>query len=274
MDQGHMRDVPHTKQGIYAVTPSGVFLASTSAVDGPGMARMLRQALDKWKTLSKQERLLTDDPSKSVIQRWENNYPADGLVLKVYSRDLPRSEPQSNDWTGQAWNLDFAWFRKDEMTSLLPKDLTKGQSTAWPEALARRVAKLHLIDNVRGQTEGYEDANVIEASIKTEVTKVAKGLVTLRFEGSTKVSSTGKWDPSNGRGVGTKILGNATFDPQKGKFTAFEILAVGTRWGMQGHNFRERDLKENPIGFVLTLASDKPQERVPPAMIWRYGWRP
>lgn len=272
-----MRGVPNTKQGIYAVSPSGVFLASTNTIDADPMADMLRKALDKWKTLSKQERLLSEDPSQAKLDRSENRYPKDGLALKVVSRDMPRTGVP-NDWRANAWNIDYAWFRKEEMASMLPKDWSKGASVAWPEALAKRLVRFHLLDNVRGQTDAYEDKDVVEAALKTEVTKVAKGVVTLRFEGSTKASTTSKWpgadpDPQT-RGLGTRILGSATYDPQKGRFTAFELVAVGTRWGASRFNFREDDRKVAPIGFVLSMAADKPAERVPPAFIFSYGWQP
>jgi hypothetical protein len=277
MEEGHMRGVPNTKQGIYAVTPSGAFLASTNAIDGKNMAAMLQRALDKWKSMSKQERLLSEDPGKSspLIQRQENNFPADGLALRVLSRDIGRTD-LPDDWRGKAWNVDFAWFRKNEMAQLLPKDLTKGAAIEWPAPLARRLARFALVDNVRGQTDAYADKDVLEASIKTEVTKVAKGLVTLRFTGLTKASTSGQWHddnpPAGSRGLGTKILGNAVYDPQRGRFTSFEMLAIGTRWGMTRFNFREQDQKISPIGFALVLAEDKPSNRVAPAHVFAYGW--
>jgi hypothetical protein len=275
MEEGHMRGVPNTKQGIYAATPSGLFLASTNTLDGAQMAAMLRRALDKWKTLSKRERLLSDDPSKARIDRHLNQYPSDGLVLKVFSRDIERDD-LPNDWTGIAWNLDFAWFRKEEMAQILPRELSKGASVEWPEALAKRLARFHLVDNVRGQTDGYEEPAIVEAKIRSQVTKVAKGQVTLRFEGTTRASTTGSWpkDPDPGtRGLGTKIIGTATWDPSKGRFTAFEMVAAGTRWGASRFNFRENDRKPSPIGFVIQLAEDKPANRVAPAFIYMYGWQ-
>lgn len=270
-----MRGVPNTKQGIYAATPSGMFLASTNTLDGTQMANMLRRALDRWKALSRKERLLSDDPQSAVIQRQENNFPADGLALKIFSRDIDRTD-LPNDWRGKAWNLDFAWYRKTEAAQLLPQELTPGAVVEWPAPLARRLARFHLIDNVRGQADGFEDKDVLEASIRTQVAQAAKGLVTLRFTGATRASTSGRWhegDPPAGtRGLGTKLMGSATYDPQKGRFTAFEMVAVGTRWGMTRFNFREQDQKVSPIGFVLRLVEDRPSDRVAPAHIWGYGW--
>ena len=274
MEEGHMRGVPNTKQGIYAATPSGMFLASTNTLDGAQMADMLRRALDRWKSISKKDRLLAEDPAQSRIERTESRCPKDGLVLKVHSRDLERDD-LPNDWTAVAWNLDFAWFRRDEMRSLLPKELTQGAKVDWPEALVKRLARFHFLDNVRGQTDAYEEGNIVEAGLTTSVVKVARGVVSLRFAGATRASTTGRWpdtpDP-NTRGLGTKILGTAAYDPSKEKFTAFELVAAGTRWGMTRFNFRENDRKPGPIGFVLTLAGDKPQDRAAPAFFGQYHW--
>ncbi len=276
MEEGHMRGVPNTKQGIYAATPSGLFLASTNTLDGGQMADMMRRALDKWKTLSKKDRLLPEAPAAAGIDRSENRFPKDGLAFKVTSRDMQRDDLR-NDWTGVAWNIDYAWYRKEEISQLMPKELTKGAKVEWPAPLARRLARFHFIDNVRGQTDAYDDRSIVEAKLTTEVTKVSKGIVTLKISGSTKASTTGQWpatpDP-NMRGMGLTVLGTATYDPSKGKFTAFEIVAVGTRWGMTRFNFRENDRKVSPIGFVLQLVDDKPANRVAPAHFGGYNWQP
>jgi hypothetical protein len=277
MEQGHMKGVPNTKQGIYAATPSGLFLASTNTIDPGQMAQMLQRALDRWKTLSKKERLLSEDPKASAGLLQRATFPEDGLALKVYSRDLNRTD-LPDDWRGKAWNIDFAWFRKAEVAQLLPKELTKGAAVEWPAALAQRLVRFHLVDNVRGQTDGYEDKEVQEASIKTEIAKVVKGLVHLKFSGSTRATTANAWPaagaepPANTRGLQTQILGSGVYDPSKGKFTSLEIVAAGSRWGMTRFNFRENDQKRSGIGFVLKLVEDRPQDRVAPALVFRYGW--
>ena len=74
------------------------------------------------------------------------------------------------------------------------------------------------------------------------------------------------------RGFETTILGFATYDTDKKKFEAFEMVALGSRWGATQFNGRERDLEAGPVGVALTLSSGRSDERVAPARIWEYDW--
>jgi hypothetical protein len=70
-----------------------------------------------------------------------------------------------------------------------------------------------------------------------------------------------------------KLLGKATFDLAKKRFTAFELVAAGLRKGGTQYNGRPDDLGEHAIGFVFQLAGDSPSDRVAPAFVWAYRWR-
>ena len=71
------------------------------------------------------------------------------------------------------------------------------------------------------------------------------------------------------RGVVTKLLGTATFDPTTARFSKFEMVALGHRWGYTTFNDRQRDKKSNPLGFVFQLADPDEPPNVP-AFIWGY----
>jgi hypothetical protein len=323
-EQGHYagRARPtSTRQGTYAAAPSGVLLASINNNDPRRMEGMLREALDKWESLPREQRLALDvpddaDPQKS---RWmDRHYPADGLVLCVYSRDLPRAanwfEPASpprcetplteegatsadkddpprprderpwwRNWREHAWNQDFAWFRKAEARQWLPDNPSPGAEHAVPEALARRLARCHLFDNVRGQTIAYKDEDVRLATLTSRVRAIDGSRVSLRLSGRVRCETEGAWpvagfdDRENptpqSRSVAVRLLGRAEYDLAAERFTAFELVAVGVRWGGTQYNGRHDDLSPAPIGFVFTLAGDGPAERTPPAVLWEYGWR-
>jgi len=276
MDEGMYRDRRDhpTRQGIYAVTPSGVLLADINTTQADAMRDMLRGALARWKELAKSERLLSYDPEsrRAEIRRQEQWFPADGVAMRVYARDLPRGRVPA-DWRGKAWNLDYAWFRRDELRALLPQRVQKKVVKSWPEALVRRVARCHLTDYVRGQTTPHDVDHVHEASLTTEVVTVKKNEVELRFRGGVQICS-GPWtEPPDGartRGVSTTLLGRAIWDRRQDRFTQFELVAVGTRWGRTEYNFRQDDLAPSPIGWVFRLAPDG--ERLAPAALDEYGW--
>ncbi len=286
-EQGHYagRTQPTgTRQGIYATAPSGLMLASINTNDPQKMAAMLKRALEKWNSTRESERMQTGDPSAETVKldRPEQRYPKDGLVLRVFSRDLP-GEQQPSDWRADAWNQDYAWFRAEEARSLLPSDLRKGETAHVPEALIRRLARLNFVDNVRGQTIDYSNEDVKLAVLDSEVLSVAHGIVTVRFRGATRAEHEGIWaldglkdtqGPAKHKiGMNLELFGSAEFDTAKSRFVSFEVLAVGRRFGATQYNGRHDDMEQAPVGFCLSLAGDTPAEHVAPAFYWAYGWR-
>lgn len=274
-----------TRQGTYCVTPSGVLLGSANTRDPRRMAELLRTSLEKWKTLSREERLLPFDPATIVIERPEDRYPVDGLVLRVVSRDLPR-DPETRDpadWRTHAWNFDHAWFSRAEVERLVPREFAVGATYELDAALTKRLVRLHLVDNVRGQTAGYADRAVKEARLSGTISAVDGNTVTIAITGRASQSDqrtdtddrTGDNAASDEpqRGVAVELLGSAVFDTESRRFTAFDLVAVGTRFGTTRFNQRHDDRAAAPIGFHLHLAVDHPTARVAPAEFWEYGWR-
>lgn len=276
MNEGIYRDrLGHsTRQGIFAIAPSGVLLADINTTRPGPMRQMLQRALRAWDELPKSERFLPYDPKtrRAQIQRKEQRFPKDGVAMRVNTRDLPRQGLPA-DWRAKAWNIDYAWFRADELRALLPKTVKKKATQPWPQPLVNRIARLHLTDYVRGQTTPYSAAQIYEASLETEVLKVKKGKVELRFSGKARLC-TGTWsdrpDGNATRGVNATLLGKATWDRRRDRFTTFELVAVGVRWGKTQFNFREDDLDPSPIGWVFKLAPEA--ERIAPAALGAYGW--
>lgn len=273
---GHYRRPGATRQGTYAVTPSGVLLDSLNSNDPERVAGMLRRALAKWQTLTREERLLPDDPQKQVaeIKRPERFYPKDGLVLYVTSRDMPRGpekeKPAKEDWRQLAWNQDYAWFTRGEARQFLPAEPEVGKKHDIPLPIVHRIACAHLVDNVRGQTAPFEESQVKKARLVAEVTAVDRNLVTLRLEGETRTEAEG----TRPHGLDTRLLRKATYDLTKERFQSFEMVALGSRWGGTQYNVRRGDLDEAPIGLLFTLAGDGPCERVAPAFNQHPVYRP
>jgi len=283
-EQGHYagRTRPTaTRQGIYACAPSGAFLDSVNTRSADRVIRMLKSALEAWEALPEEDRY---DEDRNALEapsreRWEKLYPEDGLVLRVISRDLPRDEPVDG-WHATAWNLNHAWFRQDEAKAFVPETLEAGTTAKIPEKLARRIAAMHLIDNVRGQTLPFGFDDVERAEIRAEVVHATDEYVGLKFTGETRAVATGTW-PVRGfhdrnapseqeRGVETTILGYGTWDRESQRFISIELVALGTRWGGTQYNARGEDLEPQPIGFLFTLGDE--DDRIPPAHIWKYNW--
>src|SRR5262249_19342745 len=115
------------------------------------------------------------------------------------------------------WNSDMVWFSAAEAPALVPTQLRVGAVQQVPAALVRRLARLHLFDNVMGQGIPFQDRSVEVATLTATVTAAQGNRVELRLAGQTRTN-----EPQ--RGVETRLLGRATFDRGAGHFTAFELL--------------------------------------------------
>lgn len=272
---GHYRRPGTTRQGTYCATPSGILLGSMNSNDPKRIADLLEKSLAKWETLKREERLLPTDPRKQLaeIKRPERHYPEDGLALNVTSRDMPRGAdktPARPGWRELAWNQDFAWFTKGEAKQFVASEAKVGKKHDLPLALVQRIACVHLIDNVRGQTSPFEVSQVKKARLSTEVTAVEGDVVSLRLEGETHTTMEGRRD----HGLDVRLLGKATYDRAKDRFLTFELVAVGSRWGSTQLNGRRGDTDTAPIGILFTLAADSPCERIAPAFLRHPLYRP
>ena len=285
-EQGHYagRTQPtSTRQGIYATTVDGRLLASINHNDLARMVAMLEKAWAAWEAIPAAERVPPGGwDGKEGLRRLEDRYPVGGLVLRVTSRDLPRAKPPKEDWRAKAWNLDYLWFRADEAAALVPDPPSPGAERPWPRALADRLVRLALLDNVRGQSPPAEASAVDweRTRVVSRVVAVEDGRVRLAVEGTGRWEARGRWrvegerEPSErARGFEGTLLGSGTWDPKAKRFTALELLAAGLRWGATQYNVRQDDPGPAPIGYLLELAGDSSAERVAPATIWEYGWR-
>lgn len=282
-EQGHYagRTVPSaTRQGQYACTPDGTLLASINTREAEKLLGMLDQALQRWQALGSPTEPIPESYAPDPRFPGLSLYPHDGLVLRVYSRDLPRAvDTRPADWRVRAVNYDFAWFTRDEMLSLLPPRPHEGQRYAVPWPVVRRLARFHLLDNVRGETPAWKEDEVRAAAMMIEVVAVEPPLVHLRLDGTVLNVARGTWAvrpfyekyPDMERGYHCRLYGCLTFDQAQQRFVRFDVLAVGDRWGGTEHNVRWDDLDPAPLGIAFELSGDVPQERIPPhANLWDY----
>jgi len=256
-EQGHYGGVTiptNTRQGIYAMTPDGVLLASENARDPRVVVAMMRGALARWSTRSQDSARAMPAGASSI----EVAHP--GLVLRVYARDLPVGDAVTGDW-----NQDHLWLTVSEARALVPSGAVGARAVA-SEDLALRIACKHLVDDVHGQSIAFPVEAVEQAVLGSEIVALEGGTVTLRFTGSMRASHTGIW-PIRGsedvaspaeqvRGYDMDLLGRGVFDRDAGQFRTLEIVAAGMRWGATQYNWRADDLAPRPLGIVFVLCED------------------
>lgn len=269
-EHGHYGGRPGTtRQGIYVCSPSGKFLASVNSNNADRVLAMMERGLRAWKALSEEERRRPPDAQFQPEHRWEDSYPADGLVLTQITRDLPLACTPDAPCEVK-WNQDHVWFSKEEARRWLADDPTVGSRHEVPWDIVSRLARLHLVDSVKGQTARFSERGVDGSAIRTEVVERTGNLVGLKITGQTRGESPGFGRRASPHGVVTRLLGHATYDLDKEAFVEFELIALGRRWGHTRYNSRRRDPESGPLGYVFRLASPE-APRIAPAFVSSYN---
>lgn len=263
---------PSTTQGFYVFTPSG-HLLGRSWYKPEEVIQLLREASEKWDRIPKEERDALAKGARSVKEE-DALYPKDGFVIHSYLRDLPREKGSAR----KEWNQEFTWFKKNEARQFVPLKIKVGQQHEVPKFLVHRLARFTLIDSVVGGTLPYKDEHVKMANMTARVTDLNAGIANIEFEGNTAVEEVGEWSVFHDgkekgpqkRGCVFKIIGTAEFNVSNQKFTSFELVACGNRWGGTQFNWRDSDTDVAPIGVVCFMASKEPWERLRPLYLEQY----
>ena len=66
--------------------------------------------------------------------------------------------------------------------------------------------------------------------------------------------------------------GAVVFDRKQKRFTRFDLLAVGERWGGSLYNFRDTDLNRAPIGFAFQIIPNVDDNPTPPSYLAYYNF--
>jgi hypothetical protein len=193
----------------------------------------------------------------------------------VAARDLPReADTRPEDWRTIAWNLDYAWLTRDEARAIVPEPRELGARRDFPERVVRRLARFYLRDFVRGEPIAWPPEALRSGHLTAEIAAIDGERVVLAVRGAVHLEHDSVWTRSEDRverryptGYRCTLQGEATWDESRGAFVAFDLVAVGDRWGANQYNNREDDLGPAPQGIAFTLAGDAPSDRTPPHCI-------
>lgn len=260
-----------TKQGVYAMTADGEYLgAKFVGTRKNQVLKLMREALQKFDKLAKERGYRPKPvPVKKTNNSWIKRKAQSGLFLVSNSRDLPRGSDLNpgKGWQKWAWNQSWLEYTRSEMMSFIPRS---GRKAKVPDGVLRKMARKHLIDNVRGENPGWKSRDVRKIAMTTEILQAKNGFITVRLQGSF-TAYTGELGSSSQyrghdlvksgmQGFTSKLHGRAIFDTGAQKFIFFELVAVGTRVGGGKYNARGTDIEPAPMGvsFILEDQYDKP----------------
>ena len=240
-------------QGLYVATPDGRLLRSDHFHPDPKrVAAMLDASLAEWKPGPNSTPLPTRAATDGRLARTP---PEGGLILNVFTR-IPQRLTFGAQWTpNHATGRDHMWITRDEGRSLLPREWRKGASAPVPQAVAERLARFHLTDNVRGEPPMWRREDLRRAAMTLTVEDPAAGRL--------KLSGTVELRHGDERGYVAKLQGYLTYDRKRERFTRFDALSWGEAWG-EGPFTKGAPTGKFPLVVAFSLAGNSPADRVPP----------
>ena len=276
-EQGHYagRTKPtNTRQGLYVAMADGQLLASVNSTRARDVLQMMNRAAFKFRNLQSNAQPKISDQFKPD-QKYDISFPEGGMILRITCRDLPR--PSNSLHKTWRHNFDNAWLTADEVSSFVPQpddgegEIKDGLEYDIPSHVIARIAQFHLIDHVKGEAPWWNSSMVKEANASAQVVGVKEGRALIKLTGHVKCEEGRRTNvnPFNGQrdspqGIDLQLSGRLIWDIKQEKFTRFNWVAIGDRWGTATYNFRHRDLQKNPIGFVLELLPTVPENMTKP----------
>lgn len=224
-------DFSKTTQGFYLATPAGDLILYNNNRDPEKVLRLLREQLTRFE---KDPLLRTADvvTQRSVDERYTQEPPPGGLVVRVRSKVLDGYEPTTNKWRRifqTALSRDNLWVTAREADMLAQGDVS--------ESLAMRIARFHLVDNTRGEPLMWKANEVRKIELKID-----GGVVT----GRAKIVSR-----DGSRGFEGELYGKLKVT--SGKVQRFDLVALGDCWG-EGPYTRGAPEGRFPLAIAFELA--------------------
>ena len=271
-DQGPQKgDGGSTRQGVYCLTPKGKLLGFKNAGQIPEATyELMRQSLAAWKKLPAEDRKPFEiKPPVKVDSRYQRSLPSNGLVCRVFTRALDRSEQK---WFidancqlggGDEAGRDHLWIRSNELAGWLKPDLKRGDRLAFPPVIFRRILRFHLVDNTRGEPPFWLPEEIREDQLSAVVEESSPQGIRLRLEGKALLST----DPqiaNSSRGYDAALFGYMVYQPASQTVSEFELVAVGDHWGAGPHTRKARPGR-TPLGIYFSkIVPTRGADQIPP----------
>ncbi len=236
-----------TYQGLYCLGADGTYLSGKFARQSNEVAReTLTTGLARWQEITGEGDFQPEPvPTNRLALYGGEELRKGGLKLEVAYRDLPRGKVQrpGNAQFPNPYNLGWFDLKPAEAKAIATNSREK---SAIPDSVFRKLARTRLKDAVRGQMSDWEDGDIKDGQLFSQLVSSKGGIQTYQLSGSASMESGGlSFEP--------QFHGSATYDSSSGQFTDFRLIAAGQRSGKGGANGRATDLGPAPMAIALTL---------------------
>ena len=249
--QGPRNDFANgTSQGFYVATDGGHLIFYNNNRNPERLRRLMREALDAFNN-----RGVVGPPNidldglddRAPDARYNPSPPEGGLVVRVRAKVTAGHTP-SDDPTAtlfqNAVSRDNLWVREDEH-----HDLVHG---AFPDTLARRIARFHLVDNTRGEPALWHNTHIKTLDIHLDDDGTITGHIQLAND-------------EGDRTYDTFLRGQITVKDHA--VTGFTLAAEGTHHGVGRYTAIHAPEGDFTLAVTFALADpedEDPADAIPP----------
>lgn len=245
-----------TAQGFYVAGADGQeYVYSIGGRQRDAFMKVLDDGLAKFKA-SPPKPIKLDIPP---IKTWTRTPPKNGLVVRTISRVSPI--PAGADVRNSSIGRDHYWIFPEDISEIRN---SKGTSFPMPIKMARRLARFHLVDNVRGEPNRWRYDNI--RTLEIEMTRLSASR--FQFEGVYKLTNNEAHGGAE-KGIAGRITGFLTLNQTLSKALQFEAFAEGYAWG-DHENTSGAPPGKFPLKIAFRSVDDEISRSVPPQQ--SYFW--
>ena len=244
--QGPRKDMSQTTQGSYVASADGVLLGYNNNFGAQRLRNLMRGAVARKRDWSAEP--IEDFRPDSGYQ---HGIPEGAIVVQVNSKVLSGyAKPRSRHHLikQQSIGRDNMW--------ILPAEIDALKRGQFPESLATKLARFHLVDNTRGEPPMWSEQDRVALEIEMDDEGLVSGKVEFRTTDGT-------------RSYSAEILG--VIDVVDGNVERFDLVAKGMHEGMGKWNPGAPG-KAFPLAIAFRLAQEEDfAYKVRPQPLKAYG---
>lgn len=220
-------------QGHYVVDPGGGLLGAHNRRGATALRELAAQALEAF---TPQEWTLPPPDAEGIGR----TPPPGARVLNVYTRidgwdEALQADPSpfqraQMTYNREATGFDHLWVTRAELAVLCPMAPVVGKRWALPQSLAYRLARFHLVDDVRGEPPHYRPRHVKRAELLAEVLRTnPEGWIDVALRGQFELDA--RADTHYPRWFTGRLEGRLRYHLLTGKLERLDLIAEGRASG-------------------------------------------
>ncbi|MBM4002833.1 MAG: hypothetical protein FJ295_06025 [Planctomycetes bacterium] len=247
--QSPRNNFENTTQGFYVATAGGELLLFNNNRDPQKLRDLLRKKLAEFKRSAAASATVGALEAGKLDARFNPRPPEGGLVVRVRAKVLDGYEPTDDAFKAifqSALSRDNLWISKAEHEAMLRGSI--------PDALQRRIAQFHLVDNTRGEPPMWTPEEVRHLAMRLEGGQI-RGSVRMETED-------GK------RGFEAEMFGE--FEAEGATIRRWDLVVRGEFWG-DGPFTRGAPAGRFPLAIAFSLADGSDAADAIPPQASR-GW--